>query len=130
MGILSLIFGALDPISKIGEQIARYKIAAANATTDQAKVAAEERVKGLEAKRDVLVAEAATSKVNGIMRAMLAAPVAVILWKVFVWDKALGQWTQGRTDALSPELWQVVTAVLGFYFLYEGAVGVTRILRR
>ncbi len=34
-------------------------------------------------------------------------------------DKALGQWTQGRTDALSPELWQVVMVVVGFYFLYE-----------
>jgi hypothetical protein len=130
MGFLSLIFGALDPITKIGEQIARYKIAAANAQTDQARLAAEERVKTLESKRDVLIAEAGSSKVNAVMRALLAAPVAALLWKVFVWDKALGQWTHGRTDALSPELWHVVTAVLGFYFLYEGAVGVTRILRR
>ena len=127
--ILSLI-GALNPITKIGEQIAKYKIAAANATTDRAKIEAEERVKGLEARRDVMVAEAGNSKINSIMRAAMAAPVAVLLAKVFIYDKAFGQWTNGTTDALDANLWQVVMAVLMFYFLYEGAIGVSRILKR
>lgn len=130
MGWLTLLFKFFDPISKIADKIATVKIERAKAETDQAKIEADEKVKTLEAKRDILIAEAGQSRINAIMRAAIAAPVAIVLWKIFVFDKALGQWTSGRTDALSPELWQVITAVIGFYFLYEGAIGVTRILKR
>jgi hypothetical protein len=53
--------------------------------------------------------------------------VSILIGKVLVWDKALGQWTGGRTDALDPNLWQVVMVVLGFYFLSET---VSRVLKR
>jgi hypothetical protein len=46
-----------------------------------------------------------------------------------IWDKALGDWTGGHTDALDPNLWQVIMATVGFYFLYEGAVNTARILK-
>jgi hypothetical protein len=49
--------------------------------------------------------------------------------KLYVYDKALGQWTGGHTDALDPNLWTVVTATIGFYFLYEGAINATRIFK-
>ena len=128
--IFGALLGALNPLKHITDSIARYKIAATTAATDKERIYAEERAKGLEARRDIMVAESGTSKVNSIMRAALAAPVAVLLAKVFVYDKAFGQWTNGTTDALDANLWQVVMAVLGFYFLYEGAIGVTRILKR
>lgn len=116
---LTALLGLVDPISRISKAIADTKIARANAETDQDKIAADERIKTLEMRRDVMVEEAKNSKANGIVRAFLATPIGILLWKIFVYDKALGQWTGGRTDGLSPELWQVVTVVLGFYFLYE-----------
>lgn len=125
-----MILGLVDPISKITSQITQVKLERAKAETDQERIHADERIKGLEARRAVLVAESGGSKINAIMRAAIAMPVAIVLWKIFVWDKAFGQWTSGRTDSLSPELWQVITAVIGFYFLYEGAIGVTRIMKR
>jgi hypothetical protein len=114
--MFALLLGLIDPISRIAGKIADARVAQANAQTDRDKIAADERVKGLEAKRDVMVAEQG-SRLNPMMRAFLAAPVAILLWKVFVYDKALGQWTSGRTDGLSPELWYVVMLVVGFYFL-------------
>jgi len=126
LSFLKGLLGLADPISKIADA----RIAATNATTEQERIASEERARTLELRRDVLVKEAGQSNVNAFVRLFLAAPVGIVLWKVFVWDKALGQWTQGRTDALSPELWHVVTVVLGFYFLYEAATGVARTIKR
>lgn len=125
MGWLSILLGLADPISKITGQIVQAKISAQNATTEQDRIAADERAKALAARRDVLIAEAG-SKANVWIRGALALPVAIILWKVFVYDKAFGQWTGGHTDALDDNLWRVVMVVLGFYFLYE----VTRTLKR
>lgn len=129
-GGLKALTGFGDALTSISKSIADAKIAAINAKTQEDKIAADERVKTLEARRDVLVAEAGVSKANIYMRTGIAMPIAILLWKIFVWDKALGQWTGGRTDSLSPELWNVITVVLGFYFLYEGAVGVARIFKR
>lgn len=116
MALIGALLSLADPISRIAGKIADAKVAVANATTDKERVAAEERVKTLEAKRDVMVAES-QDPTNRRMRAALASPVAVFLWKVIVFDKALGQWTGGRTDGLSPELWYVVMTVVAFYFL-------------
>jgi len=116
-------------IGSIVRQVAQARIDLAKAETDRDKIAAEERVKALEARRDVLVAESG-SRINSIMRALIATPVAIVLWKIFVFDKALGQWTGWTTDAMSPELWHVVMIVIGFYFLSETASTVSRIVRR
>lgn len=116
-------------IGTIADRLAAAYEAREKAKTDTQKIAADERIKALQARRDVLVAEAG-NRVNAVVRAALALPVAIILWKVFVYDKALGQWTHGSTDALSPELWQVVMIVIGFYFLADAASTVTRIVKR
>lgn len=122
---LSGLLGLADPISKIAGKIADARIAAANATTDRERIASEERAKALEARQAVLVAEGG-SKINTITRAILTVPVAVFLAKVMIYDKALGQWTGGRTDALDDNLWKVVAAVIAFYFLYEIVARVKR----
>jgi hypothetical protein len=116
-------------IGTVADRLAAAYEAHEKAKTDTARIAAEERIKTLLAKRDVQVAESG-NRVNTCMRAALAMPVAIILWKVLVYDKALGQWTGGTTDALSAELWQVVMTVIGFYFLAEVASTVTRIVKR
>jgi hypothetical protein len=88
------------------------------ATTDQDKLVADQRIAQIQARAEVQKAEAG-SPINAIMRAIIASSVAIFLFKVLVWDKALGQWTGGTTDALDPNLWNVCMVVLGFYFLYE-----------
>ena len=92
------------------------------AQTDKEKIAADERIKTLEAKRDVLVAEGG-SRLNAVMRAGFGIPPMIYLGKLYLFDKVLG-W--GTTDPLSPELWNVLWTVVGFYFLDQIAGRVTR----
>lgn len=47
------------------------------------------------------------------IRPLIALPVAILLAKIFVWDKVLG-W--GTTDALDANLWNVVMVIIGSYF--------------
>ncbi len=49
------------------------------------------------------------------VRTMMAAPVVFVLWKLLVWDKALGSWTHGHTDPLDSNLWGVMMAVIISY---------------
>lgn len=116
MSWLLAIFKFFDPIAKITDKIVELQIKKADAKTEQERIAAGERISELQSKRDVLVAESGRP-INQWIRAALTFPIIVILWKVFIFDKALGQWTGWRTDALSSELWYVVMIVLGFYFL-------------
>ena len=115
--MLVSIFGMLAKagIGTIASRIADAYEAKQKATTDKEKIAADERIKTLEAKRDVLVAEA-KSPINALIRVLFALPPAVYLAKIFVYDKVLG-W--GVTDPLSDELEQIVWIVLSFYFLAE-----------
>ena len=124
MGILSLILNFLG--GGLVQSLADAYKAKQQAATDQEKIAADERINRINAMRDVQKAEAG-SRINAIIRAMFALPVAVYFGKLYLWDKVLG-W--GRTDALSPELWQVAMVIIGFYFLAETATSVTRIAKR
>jgi hypothetical protein len=45
------------------------------------------------------------------VRPLLALPVIILVWKLLVWDKALGQWTHGSTDSLSDQIWWYCTTV-------------------
>lgn len=49
------------------------------------------------------------------VRPLMALPVVVVLWKVLIYDKALGQWTNGTTDALDEHLWWVMTTIIVAY---------------
>ena len=136
--VLSFLFSLINPLAQVATEIAKAKIAMANAQTDQEKIHAEERVKSLEARRDMLVArgslqadESKVSTLNIVARTFLfAVPVGVVIWKILVWDKALGQWSGGHTDALSEQDKSIIVSVIGFYFLVEGATTVTRIMKR
>lgn len=130
LGGLKFLTGFSDAITSIGRAISDAKIAGINAKTQEEKIAADERVKTLEARRDVLVADSSQSKANIYVRTFIALPIGILFWKIFVWDKAFGQWTSGRTDALSPELWDVIKVVIGFYFLYEGVVGLSKVWKQ
>ena len=64
-----------------------------------------------------------SSRLNAIMRAGFGIPPMIYLSKLYLFDKVLG-W--GTTGPLSPELWNVLWTVVGFYFLDQIAGRVTR----
>ena len=125
--LLGLIPGLLNTVNGITNAITNEKINLAQSQTEADRIASQEKIASLQAKRDVLIAESGTSKINAIIRASIGGSVAFILGKIFVWDKALGDYTGGHTDPLDVNLWNVIMATIGFYFVYEGAVNATRI---
>jgi hypothetical protein len=58
------------------------------------------------------------------IRPLLALPVIVLMWKLLIWDKALGQWTHGTTDSLSDQIWWYCTTVT---IAYMGGRSVERV---
>ena len=122
MGLLSILFGLIDPATRIIEKIAQARLEQTKALTDREKIAADERVALLQAKRDVLIAEA-QSPINAIVRACFTFPICVYFAKVILWDKVL---SLGRTDDLTANQWTLVWIIIGFYFVQD----VTRLVRR
>lgn len=130
--LISLIPGLFNTVNGITNAIANERIAVVNAKTDQERIAAQERVNSLQAQRDVLVEDAKHSKLDTIMRFLIAVGPAAFLTKIFLWDKVIGSFASDnvwKTDPLDVNLWGVITAVIGFYFLYSGAIGVTKIIK-
>ena len=125
--LFGLIPGLLSTVNGITNAITNEKINLAQSQTESDRIASQEKIASLQAKRDVLIAESGSSKINAIIRASIGACVAFVLAKLLVWDKALGDYTGGHTDSLDPNLWNVIMATIGFYFVYEGAVNATRI---
>ena len=63
-----------------------------------------------------MIAESA-DKVNRTVRALMALPVVIWLWKFLVFDKVFGQWLGWKTDPLGDDMWIVVVTIIGFYFV-------------
>lgn len=136
--LLGQLFGTVNHLT---DAIANEKIAAMGAQTDQERIAAQERVNSLTLRRDALIAEAGVSRLNIYVRTGLAVGPLAVLLKIFLFDKAIGPFfgCVGRlegeaakachmftTDAMDANLWQVVSVVVGFYFLTELSLGVAR----
>jgi hypothetical protein len=140
LGILPRAFGTIDNITNA---ISNERIKKISAQTDQERIKADERINALQTKRDVLVAESGASRINAFIRGGIGIIVMVVLAKLLVWDKVVGSiyhcagevgrnlagCETFRTDPFADNQWAVVTAAIGFYFLYEGAVNVTRIAK-
>jgi hypothetical protein len=127
--LLGLIPDAFKTVNGITSAIANERLKKIQATTDQEKIAADERIQHLEAIRDVRM-----SKVENPLTALMmfgygVGPL-VILTKIYVWDKTIGSLmgcageagqaascATFRTDPLDPNLWWVITAQIAFYFL-------------
>lgn len=128
--IASLFFGALPTVV---EAIGKAKKAALDAQTEHEKIAANERVKALEAQRDVLIGESRTPW-NSVVRAILIAPVAFYLSWCYAYDKIICKWVVAadkvgdicRTDPLSDWLAGIAMMMIGFYFVTD----ITRMWKR
>lgn len=94
-------------------EITKERTKQLDAKTEQERIAADERIKALEAKKDVVI-ESYKDRGNNIMRHLWAIPFLLYTWKLLVWDKLLG-W--GVTDPLSPTLEYILWTVLGGYFI-------------
>lgn len=97
-------------------EIAKERTKQLDAKTEQEKIASEERIKVLEAKKDVII-KSHDDRLNNIVRLLWAAPFIVYVWKLLLWDKVMG-W--GSTDGLSPTLEYILWTILGGYFLLSG----------
>lgn len=116
MGLLAFLgpLGWLvDPIAKVAREIGKTIVAKENAQTEQERIAADERLGMLNAKRDVLIAEQ-TNPITRIIRPLFALPFVLYVWKVIVWDNLLG-W--GVTDSLSADMTNLMMIIVGAYFL-------------
>lgn len=125
-GFFTSIFSSIDNLTKA---ISDEKIAQVKATSDVEKAQIQANVDRLQAQRDVLIADASQSKLDIYIRSLIAIGPTVYLLKIFIYDKVLSNYTMGTTDPLDPHLWNVVTAVLGFYFLSTAAISISKILK-
>lgn len=126
--IPSLVTGLFGTLNGITSAIANEKLATIAATTEQERIASQERVNTLEQRRDVLIADAAHGSWDIWIRSLIAVGPALYLFKIFVIDKVFGFIFQTSTDPLDPNLWNVVMVVLGFYFLSETSTRISRIV--
>ena len=115
-GLGSLVAGFLNPIAKITGQLSNAKIAAIGAKTEEERIAANERVATLQAKRDLMVSQPPAGKlIDAMVRLSFALPFIVYNGKLLIWDKVMAR---GATDGLSAELLHIEMIIVGFYFLH------------
>lgn len=117
--LLGLLPSAFNTINSITSAISNAKIAQINATSDVEKAVIQAKIDQLESQRDVLVADASKSKLDMFIRAGFALPPMVYFAKIFLYDKVYGSWPNFTTDPLETNNMYVVTATIGFYFLYS-----------
>lgn len=111
--MIGWLLSLINPLGRIVDKLADAHVQRANAATEQQRIAADERIKTLEARRDVIL-KAQSDPFERWVRVGFSLPFVLYLWKLVVWDKLLG-W--GATDNLSPDLWAILYIVLGGYFV-------------
>ena len=123
--ILGLITGLAGPLATLAGQITSLEQAKVAAQSDQERARIDAALQEAHDRRAVLVAEAG-SRLNAIMRGLLAAGPTVYLMKIFIFDKVLGSFLGQTksvfvTDPLDDNLCKVTLAVVAFYFVYDMA---------
>jgi hypothetical protein len=108
--ILSLFGTGLKSLTN---DLVNARLKVLDAKTEQEKIAAQERVSTLEAKKEIIL-QGQKDKVERWIRVLWAVPFIIYTWKLIVWDKILGL---GATDSLSPTLEYIMWTILGSYFL-------------
>jgi hypothetical protein len=118
--ILSWLLGG--GISAIGKELRLAHEAKLKAANDSERIAAEVRIKELEARQSSILA-AQSDRYERWVRIGFALPFVIYIWKLLVWDKVLGM---GTTDPLSPMLTEVFWIVLGGYFFFWTAKAIRK----
>lgn len=127
--ILTTITGLGTSGSSIAKSISDAQIAREKTKSDTKLKEIDAEIAALHDRANVLVAEAG-ARVNGAIRAVLALTTVPLLIKILFWDPVIGSFmgcagkpasTPGcstfLTDAIDPNRWWVVGAVIAFYFV-------------
>lgn len=110
----SLLVGLFTgPLGTIAKELKDAYLKKQDAKTEQERIAAEERIATLEARKAVILA-AQSDPIERFVRIAWALPMVLYTWKLIIWDKIL-EW--GATDNLSPDLWNIYMIVLAGYFV-------------
>lgn len=119
LSALPIIGKLFETVTSITNKLGDIKVAQINATTQQERDRLAAQSRELEAKRDVMIAQSKTpaGQVSIWIQNLLGLAVVIILWKIVVWDQALGQWTGGFTHALGKDVWDFIKIATGFYFV-------------
>lgn len=125
-GLLAFLPTIFETVTSLTGKIVDWQAKKQDAQTDRERIEADENIKSLEARRDIMIAEAG-SRVNMFMRVALASPACVFLWKVVVWDITFGL---GSTDNPQQNIWNYIFIVVGFYFLHAIVTRTARIVQR
>jgi len=81
---------------------------------DLAKKSFDLDMKEAEVNASIVIAEQGNWVTRSI-RPVLGLAAGILTWKILVWDLALGEWTQGRTDKLSDQaFWLLTTIVIAY----------------
>lgn len=116
---LPIVGRIFDTVESLGQKIADLKIARLNAETNQEKLRLDAEIRSLELRQSALV-EQSKGKYGLLViipQFLLGMAVVVVMWKIVVYDQALGQWTGGFTHKLGDDVWQFIKIVTGFYFV-------------
>jgi hypothetical protein len=100
-------------IRGITQELVEAKVKVSDAKTEQEKIAAQERVDTLSARKEIIL-QGQKDKAERWIRIIWAVPFIIYTWKLVVWDKIL---QFGTTDPLSPTLEYIMWTILGAYFL-------------
>lgn len=133
MSLLGIAPAAFHTFDGITAAISDTKIAQIKATTDEEKTRLDTRMQILQARAQVLIAEAPTTAGiwNARMRILVALGPTSIILKLSFWDKVIGslvgcsgktpEGTCGAfiTDPIDAHIWAAVAAVTGFYLLAD-----------
>ena len=108
--LFSFLSGPLTQVTNDLKEAYQAKLRAAN---DTERIAADERINLLEARKTIILA-AQSDPIERLVRVFLALPFILYINKIVIWDKILG-W--GVTDSLSDNFTMIMMTVIGGYFL-------------
>lgn len=122
--IIGLLTGLAGPIANIANKIIDLQAQKAAAKSNEDIKSIDAAIEEAHDRKATLIAEAGNrflSLITGIGRAVIIFPVGIILNKVLIWDKIIGECLMGScfTTTISSQLWGVITAVIAFLFGYD-----------
>ena len=121
--LFSFLSGSLGGIT---DDITRAYEAKLKATNDSERLALDERINILEARKSIVLA-AQSDPWERFVRILFALGPIIYLNKLFIYDKVLGL---GSTDGLSADLTQVMWVIIGGYFIDATVRGTAKILKK
>lgn len=111
--MLGWLLSLINPLGQLTKQLADAYAAKSNAQTEQARIAADERIEAIKAQRDIVISASIHDKWWS-PRTIMGWCVALYVAKIIVWDTVL---QLGVTPNPGTQVTNIVLTVIGFYFV-------------